>query len=287
VWNGNIFGNTSVDANWDAVTHIHRQWAIRLSPLSVSGYFWGPVFSYKRSTSLQVIMPNTTSINSLKEHLQPILDEIRNITEGKTVARGNYTYYRTYGNWLFPPPRPGRARVSDDSSWFPGNGISKLITSWLWDEKAVRSLNLKQALQGSIDNNTLLWSDFTGGPGTWNPQFLRGGSNAVNPAWRSAIVRPAAEMQWAGDDKAKLAERRETLKSFGASMKALAPGGGTYGNEADAQTVDHGKEFWGTNYPRLLEIKKNADPHSVFWCKTCVGSEFWEEGANGELCQRP
>jgi Berberine and berberine like len=34
--------------------------------------------------------------------------------------------------------------------------------------------------------------------------------------------------------------------------------------------------FWGTNYPRLLAIKRKVDPHDVFWCQPCVGNERWE-----------
>ena len=37
------------------------------------------------------------------------------------------------------------------------------------------------------------------------------------------------------------------------------------------------KYFWGTNYPRLLDIKRKVDPHDVFWCTACVGNERWAE----------
>lgn len=30
---------------------------------------------------------------------------------------------------------------------------------------------------------------------------------------------------------------------------------------------------WGSNYPRLLAIKKKIDPRGVFSCRNCVGSE--------------
>ena len=215
-------------------------------------------------------MPNTTSVNDLKNILQPILDEVRQITSGATSTPGFYTFYKTYGAWLLPQRQAAAPSKRDETSLFPGNGISKLITSWLWDANALAAPFevIKTSLKNSIDDQTLLWSDFTAGPGTHSPPFLRPGGNAVNPAWRKAVVRPAAEMQWRELDLNKLAERRATLQNFGSAIRAVAPQMGTYGNEADALTVDFGSAFWGANYPRLLEVKKKWDPEDVFWFVT-------------------
>jgi hypothetical protein len=173
----------------------------------------------------------------------------------------------------------------DSSSIFPGTGVSKLITSWLYNKQALTDPRLKQALMGAVDNATLLYSDFTAGPGTWNPPNLRGGSNAVQPAWRSAIVRPAAEKHWAGADSAKLARSRADFLRFGQSLRRLAPHMGTYSNEADLHTPESDWAFFGSNYQRLLDIKNAVDPHGVFWCYGCVGDEAWEETPDGELCR--
>jgi len=258
-----------------------------------SGYFIGPGFSYTRRTTLEVIIPNATSVDFLRDRLQPILDEVKIMTKGNVISRGNYTLYPTYGDYLFPPKKSAKPDVlkpailkPDDTSWFPGQGRSKLLTSWLWNEKALQHPDLRSALQNSVDNGTLMWSDFTAGPGTHNPPHIRGGGNAVNPAWRSAIVRPCSEMDWDAGDPSKLVERLETLKTFGTSLRSLDLSSGTYFNEADVQTVDYAHVFWGNNYPRLLEIKKNRDPDGLFWCRACVGSELWEESTEGELCRR-
>ncbi len=39
---------------------------------------------------------------------------------------------------------------------------------------------------------------------------------------------------------------------------------------------DWQQTFWGSNYERLLEIKKEVDPSDVFWCVPCVGNEGWQ-----------
>lgn len=288
-WNGWIFGNTSVNANWDAIAHIHTQWPIRLSPLHTAGYFIGPGFHMTKSTTLKIMAPNTTSIDALKAALQPIVEEIQAMTDGKVVMKGNYTQYATYGDYLFPPAKTKAAEkpgaIRSDETWFPGQGRSKLLTSWLWDAEVLAKPGVKNALQNSVDNGTLMWSDFTA-PRVTNSPFMRGGGNAVNPAWRGAIVRPASEMDWDAGDPSRLEERLSTLVKFGASLRSMDPDGGTYPNEADVQTANYQHAFWGANYPRLYEIKRKVDPQGVFWCKTCVGSELWEESAEGELCKK-
>jgi hypothetical protein len=51
--------------------------------------------------------------------------------------------------------------------------------------------------------------------------------------------------------------------------------------------------FYGSNYPRLSEIKRKWDPIGVFYAITAVGSENWvvntPDGlptANGRLCRK-
>jgi len=34
------------------------------------------------------------------------------------------------------------------------------------------------------------------------------------------------------------------------------------------------KRYWGSNYDRLLDVKKKYDPHNMFWCHHCVGSDM-------------
>jgi len=33
------------------------------------------------------------------------------------------------------------------------------------------------------------------------------------------------------------------------------------------------KRYWGSNYERLLDVKTKYDPHNMFWCHHCVGSD--------------
>lgn len=43
-------------------------------------------------------------------------------------------------------------------------------------------------------------------------------------------------------------------------------------HQANVNEPDWQNTFWGTNYPKLLQIKKARDPLDVFWY---VGCFFW------------
>lgn len=47
--------------------------------------------------------------------------------------------------------------------------------------------------------------------------------------------------------------------------------------------TDLHQSFWGSNYPRLYQIKQKWDPEGLFIVRTGVGSEDWD--AEG-LCPR-
>jgi hypothetical protein len=54
--------------------------------------------------------------------------------------------------------------------------------------------------------------------------------------------------------------------------------------QADPHDPDWKNTFWGTNYARLLKIKREVDPDDVFWCAPCVGNERWRLIDN-QLCR--
>ena len=41
-------------------------------------------------------------------------------------------------------------------------------------------------------------------------------------------------------------------------------GQSAYANYADASITDYGPAYWGANYPRLQQVKKQYDPHQLF-----------------------
>jgi FAD/FMN-containing dehydrogenase len=48
--------------------------------------------------------------------------------------------------------------------------------------------------------------------------------------------------------------------------------GGSYSNEGNYFESDWRRQFWGSNYPRLLRVKRKYDPTNLFRVHKGVGS---------------
>lgn len=56
--------------------------------------------------------------------------------------------------------------------------------------------------------------------------------------------------------------------------------------EGDLNEPNWQTEYWGTNYPKLFEIRKKWDPSGVFYAETTPGTEKWSEvGDPPVLCK--
>jgi hypothetical protein len=262
---------------------LFKQWALRLAPLSAGGYFSGSIAtSTNANAGLTVILPNVTSSSVLQTLLKPIFDEIEATTNGRSRFIGAYsTSSSMVSNSIYETEGP-----NDSTTSYPGIGQTKLVAGWLWGTEAMTSPRLRETLANSLDEESITFANLVAGPGTANPPYpIRGGSNAVNPAWRKAIVRASTQMNWPGRDYPKLAERLEAQKRFYAAIRSLAPESGAYPNEGNVYDDDYATSFWGENYPRLLKIKQEFDPEGVLWCWRCVGNEDWKETEDGHLCR--
>lgn len=60
-----------------------------------------------------------------------------------------------------------------------------------------------------------------------------------------------------------------------AELAKLAPGAGSYLNEADYFMANWQHAFWGENYLRLAAAKARYDPEGLFFAHHGVGSEAW------------
>jgi FAD/FMN-containing dehydrogenase len=60
--------------------------------------------------------------------------------------------------------------------------------------------------------------------------------------------------------------------SASAILRAATEYGGSYSNEGNYFEEDWRNQFWGSNYPRLLRIKRKYDPTNLFTVHKGVGS---------------
>jgi len=63
-------------------------------------------------------------------------------------------------------------------------------------------------------------------------------------------------------EKEREAANRKITEDWMGRLRGYGPGG--YGNEGDVMEPDFGEAFFGSNYQRLLRIKKEVDPGDLF-----------------------
>jgi FAD/FMN-containing dehydrogenase len=109
---------------------------------------------------------------------------------------------------------------------------------------------------------------------------------ATNPqvldAFALAILGGSGEPAYLGMPGAhpNMAEARDDAAQIARAMDELlevAPGAGAYVSESDYFQRDWQTAFWGSNYPRLADVKQKYDPDGLFFVHHGVGSEEWNE----------
>ncbi|XP_055342574.1 uncharacterized protein LOC129591079 [Paramacrobiotus metropolitanus] len=111
-----------------------------------------------------------------------------------------------------------------------------------------------------------------------DPQALE---TSVTPAWRKAAWHCYLFTGWdATTSNADIAARTDVLNSGVQVWREGFPDSGVYFNEGFTEEPNWQQAFWGSNYERLLGIKKTVDPNGMFVCSTCVGSELWDKSGN-------
>lgn len=99
---------------------------------------------------------------------------------------------------------------------------------------------------------------------------------AVHPAWAQSLGILSFGANW--KDDAPLAEKKQKKGMVVEQSRQLGeifgPSGGTYINEANPFEPEWQQVFWGTNYARLLKIKREIDPTNLFVCNRCVGTDI-------------
>ncbi|RGP69085.1 6-hydroxy-d-nicotine oxidase [Fusarium longipes] len=158
--------------------------------------------------------------------------------------------------------------------------VSRLLTKNSLEKDEPK---LSRALeQGCLPSGGMI-AHLVSGKGVRNAK-PRGGSVAANPGWRDTYVHALAGHTFEPLNRTAELEAVQSLIKTWEPFRKLSSAG-AYINEALPFEPDWQHTFWGDNYERLLSIKKKVDPDDVFWCFPCVGSEKWEQKANGRLCK--
>ncbi|KAN0089987.1 FAD-binding domain containing protein [Hyaloscypha variabilis] len=162
-------------------------------------------------------------------------------------------------------------------------GVDKVVGSWLLPADTLTDENFKDTLVTFVgESGSRLY--MVSGKGVWDAK-PRDGGDAVNPAWRKALIHAVTSQDWTPLDETERATAEHDINEVQTeAFRKLVPESGAYINEAYWDEPDFQRAFWGSNYERLLQIKRAVDPDDLLWCHICVGSEDWEEVGN-HLCR--
>jgi len=69
-------------------------------------------------------------------------------------------------------------------------------------------------------------------------------------------------------------------------LRKIAPDAGSYVAESSFFERDWQRSYWGSNYARLLRIKRGYDPDGLFYVRHGVGSEDWSDDGFTQVAER-
>lgn len=204
--------------------------------------------------------------SDLDNILQPTVDEIHRLGL-------DYQYSSTtHPNWLAAYGSTGSWNVSNHN--LGGRLIPRSLVENEPDEllKAIRHI-ASQAVMSGVTFNVA--------NGVSSPDEV-----AVNPYLRETLISAVVgtPIDYA-NFTANAAAQDKVTHDLLPALEALLPNGGGYLNEADFQQQNFQHVFYGDHYERLLQIKRKYDPYDLFYAKTGVGSESWEQQSDGRLCR--
>ena len=214
---------------------------------------------------------NKTDTAAIEALFKPVYDLVNSINGSESV---NITVPFPKARYVLP--QPGGA----DST-----GKNVLIGTRLYSRSNLESINgaanLANVLQ-KITNSlpTIIQGHLTaGGQVARNADLV---DSALNPSWRRALGEIVIPVGWDDNTPPEVQDilAKALTEFYVPLLAAVDPTMGAYTNEADANEPQWQTVFWGTNYPRLLEVKNKWDPRGLFRCNRCVGSERWDATGN-------
>jgi FAD/FMN-containing dehydrogenase len=140
---------------------------------------------------------------------------------------------------------------------------------------------LAQALFDASRTSLILWQTNKALYGEHPEAKARDRSTSINPAVfdNVAFITIGAWKQGkypgvAGHEPvpAESQAQFDGVMSASAILRAVTEKGGSYSNEGNYFEEDWRQQFWGSNYPRLLRIKRRYDPTNLFRVHKGVGS---------------
>ncbi|KAJ7806310.1 FAD-binding domain-containing protein [Mycena olivaceomarginata] len=257
----------------DAFVQLLDTYHAALPALADAG--WSGYYPFENASyfALMYLLPNgnTTYGNAT---LGTFIQAARAIP-GVTIKTDATTTYPDYQSWfvanvLDPVNVVGFNYTGGVASGLGGDTASWLLPRELFEDPESAHIMSKALLSVPAG----IGQHVGGGIVSANPPTF----NAMHPIWRTSLSDLSFFGAWNDSaPQSTIQTIRQQVSNLVKPFRDLTPSGGQYLNEPDIFVPDYTAANWGTNYPRLLEIKKAVDPTNQLLVAQGVGAVGWDD----------
>lgn len=259
--------NISTDTFYEAVSQFHS-----LLPAMVDQ---GVTVIYQMTSSFFIINPVTAynqTIDDVKAILKPFTSKLTELNIKYQASFSEHdSYYDHYNKYMGPLPW---GNLAVGSYQYGGRLIPRkaLEQNSNGIGSALRSLTQAGVIAVGVGMNVSA------------PVNV---SNAVFPALRNAAVTMQIGTPWneTAPWSKMIADQHKMTTEYVPRLEAVTPDSGCYQNEANFRQPNWKQTFFGSNYNRLLAVKRKWDPSSFFYALKAVGSDVWSVSESGRMCR--
>ncbi|KAH8880230.1 putative isoamyl alcohol oxidase [Thozetella sp. PMI_491] len=279
------------DASWYAAASLlHDMPDLMELGLTGGGIIFGQEKELGANLAINIVAYNSTT-DELAKTLGPVLLRMNPANKSLvTVGLVNEVNYISFGDYF--------VNTQNNNNEYGAADRFAYLSSRLLGRKQLSDLPISDiaswlqrlteaTTEYEIPSQVII--QMSGGPGTRNvPSQMQG---AANPVWRETYLHT---ILWAAD----LSKTKDMLPQDSINAAAdfteehietvwrqWAPETGAYMNEANALDSEFKHSFYGTNYDRLVEIKRKFDPHHSLFVLSGVDSDGWTyDLTSGRLC---
>ncbi|KAK4187028.1 hypothetical protein QBC35DRAFT_251403 [Podospora australis] len=267
----NLSTNTNETLYWEAVRKFHSYSNNFVDNGLYVYYEIGPV---PLNLHVHPIVGINKTLPQLQAIVQPLFNDLNALGVGYTTSSQTFSSFYALYNAMFEGEMAGNSALT--GGWtLARTDVENNHPSIIEAFKTV--INAGSFIVGHM------WSAGHGLPrNEW-------GNIAINPKFRNVVDKLITIVPVSGD--APLAAKEEAQNRLtnvvDGALRAASPNGASYINEADPFQPNWQDAFFGTNYPRLLQIRKKYDPNGVFYSVSTPGTEQWEQIETGtRLCKK-
>ena len=241
---------------------------------------WAPFLEWVRADS-SYSFSNEVRVLTLPARHQWDADFMRKNAPGFTVADTRSAAADKHFLWPGDQGQVGQFLYGFQSAWLPDSLLVEdrqpdLVNALFESSRQWQiSLHFNKGLAGAPSEEIAAAKNTAMNPGVLNAFALAICGGEGPPAYTGLPGK--------GPNLALAQYEAGRMEKAMNELRRIAPNAGAYVSESNYFQPDWQTAFWGSNYPKLAQVKKHYDPEGLFYMWHGVGSEQWSEDGFSRL----